>query len=118
MGSIWSALWYSYDDLSKHRLGGRYALSPESLRGYNRCILFLAMDAEYLPRPGLLGRLVALVTGSETVGTSKDSPVWPFPSWDAYEDAVGNLGRAGAAERGADVEHASACAEIEGHRRA
>jgi hypothetical protein len=113
--AISDAIWFFYDDVSEHRLDGDHALSPQALRGFNRCIVFLATDQEYTPEPGLIRRTVAAVAGRHLQpGTSRRSPVWPFPSWDAYRKAVEELGSARAGERGVGAEYQGALDELGG----
>ena len=45
--AIYSMLWYSYDDLHRHRLTGKHALTPMGTALFDRCIAFLESDEEY-----------------------------------------------------------------------
>jgi hypothetical protein len=80
--------------------------------------MFLATDIEYVSAPGPICRMVAAVAGKKLLeGTSKGSIVWPFATWEAYEEAIEDLGLAGARERGVEVEYVGAKAEIDEWRR-
>jgi hypothetical protein len=113
LAAIASALWFFYDDLSEHKLEGPHALTQGNIRGFNRCIVYLASDEEYVAKPGLIRRLVAAITRQRLpTGTSRQSPVWPFASWAAYVKAIQSLGSAGAKQRGVSVEYNGALEEI------
>lgn len=81
IGAIRSVLWFCYDDLREHRLTGKWALTVEGEKLFDRCILFLKTDLEYhgpanlASIPMALERLRRWLTrNSEPVIT----PWWPF----------------------------------------
>lgn len=45
--AIKTVVWHCYDDLSTHRLEGRYALTKEGKENFARCILFLKTNQRY-----------------------------------------------------------------------
>ena len=81
IGAIGSMLWFCYDDLRQHRLTGKWALTLEGEKLFDRCILFLKTDLEYYGPANLASISMALkrlwrwlTRNSEAVIT----PWWPF----------------------------------------
>jgi hypothetical protein len=83
IGAIRSMLWFCYDDLREHRLTGKWALTEEGERLFDRCILFLKTDFEYHGRanlgsiPASLDRFWRWVTRNPEPAIA---PWWPFES--------------------------------------
>lgn len=110
--AIGHALWFFYDDAMEHRLDGVHALSQVNLRGFNRCVVFLATDTEYIPPAGPVRRFLAALVGQYSgAETSNESPAWPFSSWEACRVALERLGSEGAKEHGVREEYDSAWLE-------
>ena len=93
-------LWPFYDDLTRHRLTGKWALSPEGRSWVARIILFLRSNQPYrYYHPTLWGRLLALPVTILTLGVSDrlwrryqwrhaDKSVWPFYTREEFELAL------------------------------
>lgn len=87
--SIRHEMWFVYDDLSRHKLKGKWALSEQDKATILRCILFLKFDIQYRwpekPRKNFLKTLLRFLT----LGLVSNHPdrqweangeieVWPF----------------------------------------
>jgi len=99
--AISSMLWRYYDDLYEHMLTEAHALSSEARAVFDRCVLFLLSDLEYLwPRDDFFDAGVdtrhELLGLSDTccdspdcdpdyIGIGGDSAVWPFLNKPDYD---------------------------------
>ena len=80
--AIRTMLYYAYDDLHRHKLAGKHALTPEAKARFNRCIAFLESDEEYAwPMDDFVGPvmkafswLAGLCVGVALAGYT----IWPF----------------------------------------
>ncbi|MDO8287675.1 MAG: hypothetical protein Q7T44_00500 [Parvibaculum sp.] len=108
--AIWRELWFTYSDLKNHTLSGKYSLDAEDAAIYERCILFLQSDKEYVwPElkgflPGGIGWLFLILSlgvllplhrwikrrnkaALDHFRAAGDYEVWPFISKADYERA-------------------------------
>lgn len=96
---IRQAMWHVYDDLHRHTLTGKWALSAEQKKVVERFILFLRSNLEYRwpPRP-LDNPLARLLVGILTLGfipryfdknwrAAGSWEVWPFKTLGEFNDA-------------------------------
>jgi hypothetical protein len=101
-------LWFTYSDLKNHTLIGKYALNAKGVALYERCILFLQSEEEYVwPKsqgilPGIYGWLLLIMSlglllpldrwfqrrNFEAMG---DADVWPFISKADYDRVTLNI---------------------------
>jgi hypothetical protein len=93
-------LWPFYDDLIRHRLIGKWALTPEGRSWVARIILFLRSNQPYrYYHPTLSGRLLMLPLTILTLGLSDhlwrrfqwrnaETSVWPFYTREEFEVAL------------------------------
>ena len=97
---IREAMWQVYDDLQRHTLTGRWALSDAQKKTVERFILFLRADSEYpwQPRP-LNNAWVRLLVGGLSLGFIArylhkkwqgcgDWEVWPFKTVGQFNEAA------------------------------
>ena len=100
---IFKVVWYTYDDIRKHKMRGDWALTPEGRRVVARCIMFLHTDCEYeYPLPRIKwGALLNLLTlgiwswlrsqePSSNQEPKGDHDVWPFFRRSDFEEAQKN----------------------------
>ncbi len=92
-------VWLTYDDLSRHKMEGKWALSNEQDVIIKRCIVFLKSNIEYKwPKWPLYYRVVRPFIWLISFGRLTDKldshfngngnlEVWPFFSEDEYEAA-------------------------------
>ncbi|MFO0585761.1 MAG: hypothetical protein U0229_26055 [Anaeromyxobacter sp.] len=89
VNAVYVWVWHFYDDLHEHRLEGRFALSPEAVDGFDRCITFLKSEHAYrwppLASVPLVGRVLCWLSRRYEMG---DHGVWPFVSRDQLSDAA------------------------------
>lgn len=98
--SIREAMWHVYDDLQRHTLTGRWALSEAQKKTVERFLLFLRSDLEYSwpPRP-LNNVLVRVLVGGLSLGfiprylhkkwqAGGDWEVWPFKAVGQFNEAA------------------------------
>ena len=95
---IRQAMWQVYDDLYRHTLTGKWALSDQQRKAVERCILFLRSNLEYQWPPQPLGNpLARLLVGIMTLGfipryfdkkwrACGSWEVWPFISVGEFND--------------------------------
>lgn len=85
--AIATTTWLFYDDLHKHKLTGKHALTGEGRKLFERCALFLSTDLEYdwnnlVPASGLLIQLLKFdIAGRREFARLRkhgDYDVWPF----------------------------------------
>jgi hypothetical protein len=82
---VHAAMWYAYDDIRRHTMTGKWALTAKQRRLVAGWIMFLYSDLEYLwPIPGLGGCLLNLLTlglwrhFNPTPEDGRDRTWWPF----------------------------------------
>ena len=68
---IRTQLWHTYDDLTRHKLKGKWALSDKDMSTVKRFILFLKTDYEY----GNLSK-------------KRDWNIWPFANEEQISNAM------------------------------
>lgn len=97
VNEIYYDMWLTYDDLTRHKLEGRHALTEAQLVAVKRAIVFLKSDCEYkwpkwpiyyqIVRPLLAllswGRLIKRL--DRHFHGNGDYDVWPFFSHEDYE---------------------------------
>lgn len=93
--TIRHCVWGHYSDLSRHKLTGKYAPTPEAKALLERCLLFLKSNLEFeWPVPGLgffMGLLSIFTLGWVARRREKkyarlgDYDVWPFLRRRDYE---------------------------------
>lgn len=101
LDAISSVLWGFYDDLHEHKLIEEFALSSEARKLFDRCVLFLYSNLEYVcaetgsiaassvPAGGILGlsNTGGSFPGSGLVSddSAGDAAAWPFFTLSDYE---------------------------------
>jgi len=98
--AVKTAVWSLYDDLSTHRLEGKYALSNEQKGCLAQCILFLQTDLRYEWKTYCFISLRTLFLNVITLGLwnrfgvqlgeAIDWEIWPFRRSADLEDAKNN----------------------------
>jgi hypothetical protein len=92
-------MWFIYDDLSRHKLKGKWSLSTQDKAIVSRCILFLKSDAEYSwpNKQSVLRWVLKLLTFgfSATFFENKwkasgSWEVWPFLTTEEFDAANRN----------------------------
>lgn len=100
VNEVYRAVWQTYDDLTRHKMDGKYALTEAQMATVKRAILFLKSDFEYkwpnwplyymISRPLLwlisLGSLTKRL--DQYFHGNGDEDVWPFFSREDYEKAL------------------------------
>lgn len=103
LDAIRSVLWGFYDDLREHKLIEEFGLSREARILFDRCVLFLYSNLEYVgaedsttaassvPAGGILGlsNTGSSFSGSGLVSddSAGDAAAWPFFTLSDYEQA-------------------------------
>jgi hypothetical protein len=94
------AIWFTYDDLRRHKLEGRWALTEAQMAIVKRAIVFLKSDCEYkwpkwpiyykIGRPLLWLVSIGILTKrlDNHFHGNGDDDLWPFFCRSDYEDAL------------------------------
>jgi len=109
--AIANMVWFTYDDLSTHRLVDEHALSEGESEILARCLLFLGTDLEYfgptrfvapdVPKDndpsGRLERLLNRIAGRQTISSQLEEwnlATWPFKDPQQLQQATNAAGNA------------------------
>lgn len=99
VNAIYDEVWLTYDDLKRHKLEGKWALTEEQIAIVKRAIVFLKSDFEYRwPKWPLYYKIIRPFIWLLSLGTltkildvhfngNGDLGVWPFFSSEEYEEA-------------------------------
>ncbi len=102
VNAIYDEVWLTYDDFTRHKLEGKWALNEEQIAIIRRAIVFLKSDFEYrwpkwpfyykFSRPFIwllsLGSLTKVLDAR--FNGNGDFEVWPFFSNEEYNEALQN----------------------------
>jgi len=94
------AMWFTYDDLRRHKLAGSLALTEAQMAIVKRAIVFLKSDCEYRwPKWSICYKIVRPLLWLVSIGIltkrldrhfhgNGDEDLWPFFCRSDYEDAL------------------------------
>lgn len=89
---VFCEIWGFYDDIKRHTLTGRHALTGDGKEFFHNCALFLESDLEYecpSVNGGTRAQFLRMI-GKETVAIDED--IWPFSRQQDLDDALVRYG--------------------------